>query len=143
MKIEFDLNRPVEWQFHPAALDKGSNFWRSTAVLHRDTGLSFVFPNYDDEGEDEDEDGDEDEDEDENEDEDEDEDEDKDEDKDEDGDEEDVGDDDESWWWWWLLIILRWKLSNHESYLVMKVRIVKEVMTRDVSHVAMFFSGVH
>ena len=42
MKIEFDLNRPVEWQFHPAALDKGSNFWRSTAV-HRDSGLSFVF----------------------------------------------------------------------------------------------------
>ena len=42
MKIEFDLNRPVEWQFHPAALDKGSNFWRSTAA-HRDTGLSFVF----------------------------------------------------------------------------------------------------
>ena len=41
MKIEFDLNRPVEWQFHPAALDKGSNFWRSTAV-HRDSGLSFV-----------------------------------------------------------------------------------------------------
>ena len=26
MKIEFDLNRAFEWQFHPAVLDKGSNF---------------------------------------------------------------------------------------------------------------------
>ena len=45
MKIEFDLNRPVEWQFHPAALDKGviSEDPQQCAVLHRDTGLSFVF----------------------------------------------------------------------------------------------------
>ena len=44
MKIEFDLNRPVEWQFHPAALDKGviSEDPQQCAVLHRDTGLSFV-----------------------------------------------------------------------------------------------------
>ena len=40
MKIEFDLNRAVEWQFHPAVSDKRSNFWRSTS--HRDTELSFM-----------------------------------------------------------------------------------------------------
>ena len=57
-----------------------------------------------------------------------------------------VGDDDESWWWWKLVMMmviwwwkfLWWNLSRDESYLVMKVMIVKEVMTGDVSPVAMF-----
>ena len=65
-----------------------------------------------------------------------------------------VGDDDDSWWWRWklvmMMVILWWKLSSHESYLVTKVIkrlilsmmigiIVKEVMTCDVSPVAMFY----
>ena len=37
-----------------------------------------------------------------------------------------------------MLAILWWKLTCDESYLVMKVMIVKEVMTGDVSPVAMF-----
>ena len=36
------------------------------------------------------------------------------------------------------MVILWWKLSRDESYLVMKVMLVKEVMTGDVSPVAMF-----
>ena len=30
-------------------------------------------------------------------------------------------DEDESLLWWWLMVILRWKIFDHESYLVMKV----------------------
>ena len=41
-----------------------------------------------------------------------------------------------------MLVILWCKLSSHESYLLMKVMIVKEVMTCDVSPVAMFSSTV-
>ena len=41
-----------------------------------------------------------------------------------------------------MLVILWWKLSSHESYLMMKVVIVKEVMTCDVSPVAMFLFPV-
>ena len=37
-----------------------------------------------------------------------------------------------------MKVILWWNLSKYESYLVMKVMIVKEVMTGDVSPVAMF-----
>ena len=37
-----------------------------------------------------------------------------------------------------MMVILWWNLSKDESYLVMKVMIVNEVMTGDVSPVAMF-----
>ena len=41
-----------------------------------------------------------------------------------------------------MSVILWWKLSSHESYLVMKVIMVKEVMACDISPVVMFFTSV-
>ena len=42
-----------------------------------------------------------------------------------------------------MKVILWWNLSRDESNLVMKVMIVKELMTGDVSPVAMFSHNIH
>ena len=57
---------------------------------------------------------------------------------DEDGDEDENEDEDENKNEDEDEVILWWNLSRDESYLVMKAMIVKEVMTGDVSPVAMF-----
>ena len=62
-------------------------------------------------------------------------------------DDDDDGDNDSSWWWWWKLMMMNGDGDNDglpnvcddDCYLVMKVILVKEVMSCDVSPVAMFF----
>ena len=56
----------------------------------------------------------------------------------------DVGNNDESWWWWMvmvtMMVTMMVNVCDDDCYLVMKVRLVKEVMSCDVLPVAMFFS---
>ena len=54
------------------------------------------------------------------------------------------GDDDTSWWWWWklmkmmMMVTIMVNVCDDHCYLVMKVISVKEVISCDVSPVAMF-----
>ena len=64
-------------------------------------------------------------------------------------DDDDDGDDDSSWWWWWKLMMMMMvmvtimvNICDDDCYLEMKFILVKEVMTCDLSPVAMILSEV-
>ena len=55
-------------------------------------------------------------------------------------------DDESSWWWWWnfmmmmmVMVTMMMNVCDDDCYLVMKVILLKEVMSCDVSPMAMFY----